>query len=278
MYPSIELFHLSIPTFFAVICFDVVLCLIFISYRLDQWLYKQYWLKNDFPQKIWAVAAVSLIFGLIGARLTHVFYEMPSYYMEDPVQIFYGWNGGYTFFGGLIFGIFGGWLTLALMKDQQKALYFDFFAPVLSLGYLVGRLGCLLNGCCYGKFCELPWAIKFLDDQGSFLPRHPTQLYAMLSEALIFLLLILIEQKESSYLKAPKQIRESLLGSVFLLWLMMHSISRFALEFYRDDFRGPEYFLSISSWISLCLFSIAAFLLYQKTKSKHSSSVKSKIF
>lgn len=266
MYPSIELFHLSIPTFFVVICLDVVLCLLFISYRLDQWLSKQYWIKTDFSQKVWIVTGASLVFGMIGARLSHVFYEMPSYYMDDPIQILYGWNGGYTFFGGLIFGILGGWFSLVLMKVKQKSLYFDFFAPVLSLGYLIGRLGCFLNGCCYGKFCELPWAVKFIDDNGSFLPRHPTQLYAMISEAVIFTLLILIERKENFYLSVAKQIRDSLLGSLFLLWIMMHSISRFALEFYRDDFRGPEYLLSFSSWISLGLFSISAFLLYRKSK------------
>ncbi len=267
MYPSIELFHLSIPTFFVVICLDVVLCLLFISWRLDQWLSQNPLMSDEFASKIWNVTAVSLVFGFIGARLTHVFYELPALYLEDPIQILYAWNGGFTFFGGLISGLLAGWFYLKTTKEKQQGLFFDFFTPVISLGYIIGRLGCLLNGCCYGKTCQFPWALRFVDESGGYLWRHPTQIYAMITEALLLGLLVFIERKKQFSLPPRLSLITQRKGSLFLIWLMFHSIGRFALEFYRDDFRGPAYFLSFSGWMSLILFSLSALLLFRNSQS-----------
>ena len=173
-----------------------------------------------------------MFFGLIGARLIHILYEEPSYYSERPMAAFEFWNGGFVFYGGFLGAVAGGYIFLKLKKVASIAQVFDLAAPVASFGYGFGRLACLWAGCCYGKDCELPWAI-----QG----RHPTQLYSTLWELGVWMILIGIEPK----VKRP--------GQFFAIWLALHSVGRFLIEFYRDDFRGPVAIFSISGWISLAL-------------------------
>lgn len=264
MYPSIELFHLSIPTFFAVICFGFIVSLVFIYLRLDLWLKIHYWIPNEFRPRVWIIAGICMGCALIGARATHVFYELPSYYRDNPKEIFYFWNGGFVFYGGFILSILISWLYLWFIAEKNIGLYFDFFAPIMSVGYLVGRLGCLLNGCCYGKVCALPWAIKFNDEQGQYLLRHPTQLYSMLFEAGLLCFVLAYEKRDRFYFYDEKSIREKKLGMLFLWWLLGHACFRLITEQVRDDFRGPEYGLSFSSWVSVVLMGTALIMLVKK--------------
>src|SRR5690606_6314306 len=107
-------------------------------------------------------------------------------------------------------------------------------APVLAFAYAAGRSACFLAGCCYGRYCDLPWAID---------GRHPTQLYAAAWEmGVVFILLGL---RPSPFFQNP--------GRIFYLWMILHGIGRFIMEAFRDDFRGPSLGLSISGWISLGL-------------------------
>ncbi|MFN7905684.1 MAG: prolipoprotein diacylglyceryl transferase [Pseudobdellovibrionaceae bacterium] len=264
MYPSIELFQISIPTYFSLICLGFIVSLVFVYYRLDQWLNKHIWIDENFPQKIWTSAALIMICSLIGARALHVFYEMPRHYWENTVEVFFLWNGGYVYFGGLILSVAACWIYLRWSKEKNLGIYFDFYAPVISLGYIIGRFGCFLNGCCYGKYCDLPWGITSADGQSAILPRHPTQLYAMILEFLIFVALLTWEKRNSTYLNQPKKIREAMAGSLFACWLLMHAASRFLIEQWRDDFRGPQYFLSVSSWMSVFLFAAALVFLIRR--------------
>ncbi|MBY0386403.1 prolipoprotein diacylglyceryl transferase [bacterium] len=179
--------------------------------------------------------------GAIGARLFHIIFEDPQYYLQNPLLIFSFWNGGFVFYGGLIFGFLSGWVALNV-KKQSFAYWLDFFTPVVSLGYAGGRVACFLTGCCYGKYCDLPWAIA---------GRHPTQLYAVAAELILF---VVILKKEKHQQKMP--------GQLFAFWLMAHSVTRFFIEIFRDDPRGPEFgIFSISMLLSLVFFILSAFFL-----------------
>lgn len=181
--------------------------------------------------------------GAVGARLFHVILEDPNYYMESPLRILSFWNGGFVFYGGLIFGFLTGWLALKI-KKQSFAHWLDFFTPVVSLGYAGGRIACFFTGCCYGKYCNLPWAIN---------GRHPTQLYAVIGELILFFIILRNEKKQQ---RMP--------GQLFTFWLMVHSATRFFIEIFRGDPRGPELgMFSVSMLISLVFFILSVFILRQ---------------
>lgn len=193
---------------------------------------------------------VIMVCGLLGGRLAHVFYENWSFYQKHPVDIFKIWQGGFVFYGGFFAALAGSFLFLKIKKESFLK-WADFFAPTLALGYALGRIGCFLNGCCYGQLCldstcPWPWMIE-LGQHG--LPaglRHPTQLYAVFWELCAVLILLWIEKKRTTR------------GSVFYIWLALHSVGRLIMEHYREDYRGPELIgFSLSTLLS---FGILFFL------------------
>ncbi len=199
--------------------------------------------------------------GTLGARLFHVFYEEPAYYMANPLHIFYFWQGGFVFFGGVIAGFFAGWLNLKI-KKQSFPLWLDFFTPVISLGYAVGRWACFLAGCCYGKVCDLPWAVAFREINPQIntiveVHRHPTQLYASLLEFALFAAVIKLEKKR--VFKKP--------GHLFFFWLGVHALTRVLIELFRDDDRGAMIGpMSVSMLLSLIFAAISFTVLFRRKK------------
>lgn len=186
-----------------------------------------------------------MISGFLGGRLFHVFYEEPQYYLHQPLAVFKFWNGGFVYYGGFLAA-----LAASLIYGQFKSLkllsWADFFTPLFSLAYALGRFGCFFEGCCYGQFCDLPWAVH---------GRHPTQLYMVLTEFLTLILILFLEQK------IKKSHRPS--GFLFLTWLLFHSLGRFLIEFFRADERGSTVFhnLSISQFISILIIISSLFFL-----------------
>lgn len=196
------------------------------------------------------VALAMMVGAVFGGRLFHVIYEQPAYYAEHPLRILYIWEGGMVFYGAL----FGALLFAAIWTRGGKISRLklaDLFAPILGFAYAMGRIGCFLNGCCYGKKCELPWAVTFAHHHEfgiEVMPRHPTQLYATGWELLLVTALLIFERKA----RRP--------GMIFSVWITFHGLGRFIIEQLRDDDRGAAIFsLSISSWISLGLIGIGTF-------------------
>lgn len=194
------------------------------------------------------IALVTMGAGFVGARLMHVFYEEPAFYKEHPLQILALWSGGYVFLGGLGAAL----LAAAFFCDWRKEpfwLWADLAAPAGALAYAIGRIGCFLNGCCYGRLCDLPWAVAMNGEH-----RHPTQLYASLWEGLLAWGLVMAEPRLS---KRP--------GALFGLWLALHGLGRLLMESFRDDPRGPLLGgLSISTWLSSVLIVAGLGLLLQR--------------
>lgn len=217
MMPTVTFGSITIPTFFVVISLSLSFLVIYLAQRLEKY-------QGD-RRLAYDLAIILMISGLVGGRLMHVFYEEWTYYQKYPMQILYFWQGGYVFFGGFILGTLG-CLTYCKIKKIDFMDAADFFAPLLSLSHAFGRLGCFFAGCCYGAKCTLPWALE---------GRHPTTIYLSVGELLIFTYLLFFEKKMRD-LKRP-----NLKGSVFVKWVLLHSLMRYFVEYFRDDFRGAFY-------------------------------------
>lgn len=198
------------------------------------------------------LSLIVMVTSFVGARLFHILYENFDYYRENPERVLYFWEGGFVYYGGALLAALSAAIFLFIKSPKNLESYFDLFAPVMSLSYILGRFGCFLTGCCYGKACELPWAVGGL---------HPTQLYAIIFEVGALILILGLEKQkpqERKWAVLQKQ------GAVFYIWLVLHGIGRLIMEHFRDDFRGPAVGLSISSWISFILIGLATYLLFRK--------------
>jgi phosphatidylglycerol:prolipoprotein diacylglycerol transferase len=130
-------------------------------------------------------------------------------------------------------------------------------APGIALGHVIGRLGCLLAGCCYGKPTTVPWGITFTSPDAAAnvgtplgIPLHPTQLYDAGAELLILVLLLLTERRGRPFA-----------GRTFWLYMLLYAISRFIIEFYRGDERGIILGLSTSQFVSVVIAPLAVLML-----------------
>jgi phosphatidylglycerol:prolipoprotein diacylglycerol transferase len=193
--------------------------------------------------------------GFIGARLFHVLYEQPRFYWEHPEAIFMFWLGGFVFFGGVLGALVATYLLIR-RRGEKFLPWADLAAPVIAFGYAIGRIGCFLAGCCYGRECDLPWGVRFPPgvDAPSFVLRHPTQLYATFWELMVVAILLLSERRIKS---------ESRAGRIFALWMFLHGIGRLIMEYFREDDRGPAILgLSVSTWFSIIFIGLGAFGVY----------------
>jgi len=204
------------------------------------------------PDKILDLSFYMLIASIIGSRLLYAIVNWPTF-RDDPLEVFRLWHGGLVFYGGFI-----GALLAALLFVGSKGLHLwktaDIMAPSIAFGQFVGRIGCFFAGCCYGKVCDLPWAVTFTDPESlapKGVPLHPTQLYASLNALLIFLVL--------SALKGRKKFE----GQVFWIYALLYGVTRFIIEYFRGDERGMfiENLLSTSQLIGLIMVAVAIVML-----------------
>jgi len=161
--------------------------------------------------------------GILGGRIGFVLLGWGQYsgQLESALDL---WRGGMSWHGGLA----GGLLVLLLAARVMKVSFarvFDLAAPGIALGYAVARVGCFLNGCCYGHECDLPWAVTFPQLSSTSappVPVHPTQLYAV-AGTLLFTLPVLLWT--TPWLRRP--------FDRFLGFLVLSSIVRFVVEYFR---------------------------------------------
>ena len=172
-------------------------------------------------EDVWDVALWSLLGGIIGARLIFVLLNLHEF-AANPAQIAAVWTGGMTFYGGLFGGILAGGIACRY-KKMNLADFGDLAALSLPIGYAFGRIGCFLNGCCYGGACELPWAMRFhLHDDVVTPPSHPAQLYGVLAAIFTYFILLPFEKQ--------RRFR----GQILLAYIVLYSVYRFFLEFVRE--------------------------------------------
>ncbi len=186
------------------------------------------------------------VLGVIaGGRLGYVLFYKPGYYAAHPLEIFYVWQGGMSFHGGLL-GVMAAMAFAARKHKVDWLRLMDFVAPLCPLGLAAGRLANFINGELWGRPTDLPWGMVFRGAGPE--PRHPSQLYQFALEGIaLFALLWWFSAKPR-----PR-------GQVSALFLIGYGAFRFIAEFARepDSFLGLLALgLSMGQW--LCLPMIAA--------------------
>lgn len=195
---------------------------------------------------------------IIGGRLLYVLFHWEDY-ANDILGILKIWTGGMMFFGGFIGAFIAGVIYVRREKISIPLLS-DIISPSLGLGEFFTRIGCFLNGCCFGIPSNLPWAVHFPEHSiaGSSpvgdCPIHPTQLYASLFGLLLFFFL----QK--------RLFQRHRRGEVFSLYLIFSSVFRFGIDFIRY-YENAANFL-INQIISLALIVIGIIFFIRVYKSK----------
>jgi phosphatidylglycerol---prolipoprotein diacylglyceryl transferase len=196
-----------------------------------------------------------IIAALVGAKLLLLVVDF-RYFSQHPGEIWTLVRSGGVFYGGLLAGFaVGAWY----MRRSRLPLWpvADAMAPGLALGHVVGRFGCLLAGCCYGKPTTVPWAITFTDPFAAsnvgtplHVALHPTQLYEAGAEFLILVLLLATER----YWRRRA-------GWTWWVYILLYGVSRFVIEFFRGDPRGFTMGFSTSQWISMVLVPLAVVMI-----------------
>jgi phosphatidylglycerol:prolipoprotein diacylglycerol transferase len=205
------------------------------------------------PNRILDLCFYMLIAALVGSRVLYVIINWNTF-SHDPVEIIRIWHGGLVFYGGFIGA---GLVALWYMPRYDLSLWktADILAPSIALGQFIGRMGCFFAGCCYGKPCDLPWAVTF-SDFDSLAPRgvplHPTQLYSSLNGLVIFLFLLFLRR------------RKSFEGQLFWIYVLLYGVSRSFIEVFRGDERGViiEGLASTSQFIGIIMAGVAVVMLW----------------
>ena len=224
MHPTfIELFGTRITTYGFMVALAFTLFWLLSMRRAKRLGYSE-----DFIQNLIAIIVIS---AFVCARLLHVVTQW-DYYSQHPSEIIFS-REGYAFLGGFI-----GAVTLSVLYTMRKG-YNILGSPTFSLppALLIGRIGCLLFGCCFGGVCNLPWAIQFPRDSPAYyqhyhdgligndqilsLPVHPTQIYESLFSFAHFGILLLIRK------------HQTFRGQLAMSYLMIYSAGRFIIEFFR---------------------------------------------
>jgi phosphatidylglycerol:prolipoprotein diacylglycerol transferase len=206
------------------------------------------------PEKIMDIGPWLIVGTVMGARTLHVISYWDQDFAGQPwTEVFMVHKGGLVYYGGFIGATLAG-IVYLLWKKLPLWKFGDVLAPSIPLGYVLGRIGCLMNGCCYGRACDLPWAIRFPKEhsgtQGT--PVHPTQLYdALLSAGLWLLLEWLFRRKRFD-------------GQVFAAYLLGYAVLRSIVEFFRGDY-SRHY---LGGWatpahlVSIGIFAIGLILMW----------------
>ena len=176
-----------------------------------------------------------IIPAIIGARLLYVLLNLKEFFAV-PYEILMIHHGGLVFYGGLLGGLLGG-LFYIKKKKLPAAQILDISAPYLVLGQAIARIGCLLNGCCYGKPISSGMGLFFAPDSvaGSQEILYPTQFYSSVANLGIFLVLLKWSNFKNLSPRATEPWYAPVSGEIFAGYLMLYSLKRFLIEFLRGD-------------------------------------------
>jgi len=235
----IDLGFFQLPTYGLLLATGVVAALLTLRRRADRAGMDG---TNLVDFALWLV-----IWALVGAKLLLVIVELPRY-LRDPASLLGVFRAGGVFLGGFIAAVIAAAVLLRRYKLRTLPT-FDVITPSLALGQAIGRLGCLMAGCCWGAACDLPWAVTYTDPVAAerlgtplHQPLHPFPVYESLFDfGLYFLLAALFARRLAA-------------GAVFATYLVLYGVGRFALEWTRGDVaRGfvLDGLLSTSQLISL---------------------------
>lgn len=194
---------------------------------------------------------------VLGGRLGFVLFYKPMYYLSNPIEILYIWQGGMSFHGGFL-GVLVAMLFFGRKTGRTFWQVTDFIAPLVPTGLAAGRLGNFINGELPGRVTDpsvWPWAMWFPQVDATAIARHPSQLYQFAMEGMLLFLILWI------YSRKPRPIR-----AVSAVFLIGYGSFRFLAEFTRepDSFLGLLSFgMSMGQWLSLPMIfaGIAIFVI-----------------
>lgn len=215
-----------------------------IAFLVASFLIQRDLAKKNIPQDIsFNLTFFTLIAGIVGARLFYVILHFEEF-KNSILGIFKIYHGGLTWYGGLIFGIA---FTLIYLKKRgiPILLVFDTGIPYIALAQSIGRIGCLLNGCCFGRPSL----------QGIYFSVHsqfliPTQLFSSVALLLIYGVLRYLSCKK---LKP---------GIILFTYLFLYSTKRFFIEFLRADSPVNFGIWSIFQIISLLIMGVSLIAIF----------------
>ncbi len=233
------LFHigpLSIYTYGFCVAFGVLLAVFLMQRRSSD----EGWTADEVLDLVLLFTLVSFV----GARIFYVVQHW-DYYAHNPSEIIKIWEGGVVFYGGVIAGLVFLW-AYPRKKGWSPLKVMDFFAPFIIMAHGFGRIGCFLNGCCYGKEFFSPWSVRY-----SFLtfPVHPVQLYEAVLNFTAFFILLAIHARKKFH------------GETTLAYFLIYGTGRFFLENFRGDNMPFLAGLTLPQLIST-VFAAASALVY----------------
>ena len=203
------------------------------------------------PEKIADVTLWLMLGSILGARFAYVATYWREEFANQPLpEIFEIQHGGLVYYGGFI-GATAATIVYLRWKKMPMWKTGDVLAPSIALGSVFGRIGCLLNGCCYGRPTDLPWGLTFTNPLAHELsgtpldvPLHPTEIYdALLNLGLYALLAWLFHRKKFD-------------GQIFATYLIGYAITRSITEAFRGDYSQLHYHFGLTpaQWLGVPIF------------------------
>ncbi len=217
-----------------------------------------------------SLAIIAIACGLLGGYLLYIFVTYPISKIigcigDGSFEVFK--KGGLVFYGAIIGGVLSALIYLKV-KKQKFLDYAAAIVPAIPLAHAIGRVGCFLAGCCYGKVCDTPISVIYTNPVGGAptgVPVFPIQLVESACNLVVFAILLIYTGREIKK------------GSVIFLYMILYGIERFILEYFRaDEIRGIFLGISTSQWISIALIvgGIVGFvLMYMHEKKKKLAAV-----
>ncbi|WP_426348127.1 prolipoprotein diacylglyceryl transferase [Alloiococcus sp. CFN-8] len=243
-----KLFGIEIYSYGFMIAIGIIAAVLLLNKRAKKQGYNE--------DKIFNMTMIAVIGGILGGKLLYIITEM-KYFLEDPLRVITKFGEGFVIYGAIA----GGALAVILYSRKQRwevLTLVDMIIPSVAIGQGFGRIGCFLAGCCYGAETSFPINVVFKDSY--FAPNgvhlHPTQLYSSAFNFLLALLLLWYDKRKKKD------------GDTLALYLVVYSIGRFIIEFFRDDPRGAVGVLSTSQFIAIITFimGIGIFFIHQRKR------------
>ncbi|MGD9873945.1 MAG: prolipoprotein diacylglyceryl transferase [Kiritimatiellia bacterium] len=227
------------------------------------WLARRSRLPQGFGSNL---AFFIMISGILGARVAYVLANIP-YFAKNPLHIFRVDEGGLVFYGGF----FGALIAVIIMARVQKMPVWalgDLAITGVPLGHALGRVGCFLNGCCYGIPTGCPLGVRYPagsppDLMHPGLHLHPVQLYETAGNLALYSLLLWL------YLRGRKN------GTTVALYFILYPLLRFGMEFFRGDERLHGMGLTVAQLVSAIMLVagiIIMILRYDKPGMAHAQA------
>lgn len=196
------------------------------------------------PAGFWSdMAFWIMIGGILGARIGYILGNL-DYFLAEPLKVIRIDEGGLVFYGGLIGCVL---VVILLARRQREPVWSlaDFAVGPLPLGHALGRIGCFLNGCCYGSETSCPVAVHMQDAL-----RHPVQLYSFALNIALYIFLLWLY---------PRKRRD---GEVLMAYCLIYPVLRFSVEFLRGDPRVHFAGLTSAQIVSIAIF-VCGLLLWR---------------